>query len=73
MDENDPHWDVDPLWYDRVEPDTAPGRVLDGLAYLILLMLAGIAAGLRLYRLPDRLWCRAADRLNRRTTRPRRS
>ena len=30
-----------------------PGWKLNGLAYLVLLMLAGISAGLRLYQLPD--------------------
>ncbi|TXM99655.1 hypothetical protein FV242_24785 [Methylobacterium sp. WL64] len=60
MNENDPHWDADPLWYDRAEPEALPGRLLNGLAYLVLLLLAGMAGVVRLYRLPDALWCRAA-------------
>ncbi|KNY19073.1 hypothetical protein AKJ13_29815 [Methylobacterium sp. ARG-1] len=73
MDENDPHWDADPLWYDRAEADTPPGRVVEGLAYLVLLVLAGVAWGARVYRLPDALWCRAMDRLRPSTPGPRRS
>ncbi|SFM75278.1 hypothetical protein [Methylobacterium pseudosasicola] len=73
MDENDPHWDADPLWYDRAEPDVAPSLVLEGLAYLVLLLLAGMACGVRVYRLPDALWCRAAAWLTRWTAGPRRS
>ena len=71
LDENDPHWDADPLWYDRAEPEALPGRLLNGLAYLVLLLLAGMAGVVRLYRLPDALWCRAADQIRRRTTQPR--
>ena len=73
MDENDPHWDADPLWYDRAEPEALPGWVLNDLAYLVLLLLSGIATGMRLYRLPDRLWCSSVDRIRRRPTQPRRS
>jgi hypothetical protein len=73
LDENDPHWDADPLWYDRAEPEAPPGVLLDGLAYLVLLLLAGLACGVRVYRLPDRLWCKTAAWLARQTTRPRRS
>ncbi|WP_419829221.1 hypothetical protein [Methylobacterium sp.] len=73
MDENDPHWDADPLWYDRAEPEALPGRLLNGLAYLVLLLLAGMAGVMRLYRLPDALWCRAAAWHARRTAGPRRS
>ena len=73
MDENDPHWDADPIWYDRAEPEALPGWVLNGLAYLVLLLLSGIAAGMQLYRLPDRLWCSSVDRIRRRPTQPRRS
>jgi len=73
LDENDPHWDADPLWYDRAEPEAPPGVLLDGLAYLVLLLLAGLACGVRVYRLPDRLWCKTAAWLTRQTTRPRRS
>jgi hypothetical protein len=55
LDENDPHEDADPLWYDRseAEAEVAPGRVLEGLAYLVLLVLAGVAWCARMYRLPD--------------------
>ena len=29
VDENDPPWDTDPLWYDRAESGPAPGPVLE--------------------------------------------
>ncbi|TXN63151.1 hypothetical protein FV228_18360 [Methylobacterium sp. WL18] len=70
MDENDPHWDADPLWYDRAEPEAAPSLGLEGLAYLVLLLLAGMACGVWVYRLPDVLWCRAVDRIAHRGIRP---
>ncbi|MFC6026867.1 hypothetical protein ACLBXJ_26065 [Methylobacterium mesophilicum] len=71
MDDNDPHWDADPIWYDRAEPEVLPGLLLNGLAYLVLLVLAGMAGVMRLYRLPDALWCSTADQIRRRTTQPR--
>jgi hypothetical protein len=73
LDENDPHGDADPLWYDRSEAEVPPGRVLEGVAYLVLLVLAGGAWCARAYRLPDVIWCRAADRLRPHTPGPRRS
>ncbi|MCJ2122878.1 hypothetical protein, partial [Methylobacterium sp. J-077] len=57
-------------WYDRAEPEAAPSLVLEGLAYLVLLLLAGMACGVRVYRLPDRLWCQAVDRIAHRDIRP---
>ncbi|CAM3082157.1 hypothetical protein JHFBIEKO_4052 [Methylobacterium mesophilicum] len=71
LDDNDPHWDADPIWYDRAEPEVLPGLLLNGLAYLVLLVLAGMAGVMRLYRLPDALWCSTADQIRRRTTQPR--
>ncbi|MDP4006787.1 hypothetical protein [Methylobacterium sp. NEAU K] len=68
MDENDPHGHDDPLWYDRVGPDAAPGVILEALAYAVLLLMAGAVTALRLYRLPDALWCRAAAWIRRRPT-----
>lgn len=61
MYENDPHWDADPIWYDRTESDPAPGPVVLALATLFLLATAGCVAALRIYWLPDRLW-RSASR-----------
>ncbi|XYD07585.1 hypothetical protein R1A27_21095 [Methylobacterium sp. NMS12] len=49
MDDNDPPWDTDPLWYDRTESGTPPGPVLEALAWLFLLVIAGCAALVWLY------------------------
>jgi hypothetical protein len=66
VDENDPPWDADPLWYDRAEPGPPPSPLLEGLAWLFLLVLAGCVVLLWTYRLPDHLWCAAAARIRRR-------
>ncbi|MGT2480328.1 hypothetical protein ACU4GR_19090 [Methylobacterium oryzae CBMB20] len=63
MDENDPPWDTDPLWYDRTESGTPPGPILEALAWLFLLAIAGCAGLVWLYGLPDGLWRAAARRL----------
>lgn len=67
MDENDPAWDTDPLWYDRTESGPKPGFILEALAWLFLLTIAGclalVLALVWLYRLPDRLWQAATRRL----------
>ena len=65
MNENDPHRDSDPLWYDRAEPDEAPGPVLGAFATLYGLAAVGCATALRIYGLPDRLWLATARRLAR--------
>ncbi|WCS25005.1 hypothetical protein LOK46_28435 [Methylobacterium sp. NMS14P] len=66
MDDNDPPWDTDPLWYDRTESGTPPGPILEALAWLFLLAIAGCAALVWLYGTPDRLWRVAERRLMRR-------
>ncbi|WP_457104836.1 hypothetical protein [Methylobacterium sp. P5_C11] len=66
MDENDPPWDADPLWYDRTEYGPPPGPVLEVMAWLFLLMIAGCAGLVWLYGLPDRLWRAATRRILRR-------
>ncbi|MEE7491281.1 hypothetical protein [Methylobacterium oryzae] len=63
MDENDPPWDTDPLWYDRTESGTPPGPILEALAWLFLLAIAGCAGLVWLYGLPNGLWRAAARRL----------
>ncbi|MEE7450452.1 hypothetical protein MRF4_23075 [Methylobacterium radiotolerans] len=63
MDENDPPWDTDPLWYDRTESGTPPGPILEALAWLFLLAIAGCAGLVWFYWLPDGLWRAAARRL----------
>ena len=57
LDEDDPHGTFDPLWYDRSEPDTPPGLILNAAAYVFLWLVAGFMMAARLYWLPDRLWC----------------
>lgn len=65
--------DDNPLWYDYVEPDEAPSLALLAGANLVNVALNGARATVRVYVLPDRIWCRAADLLARhRMTRARR-
>lgn len=66
VDENDPPWDTDPLWYDRAESGPAPGPVLECLAWLFLLAVAVVAGLVWLYGVPDRLWRAATRRFLRR-------
>ena len=68
MDENDPRRYDDPRWYDRAEIDVSPGLILNSAAYLFLLLAAGVVTVARVYWLPDRLWCWAADCIERRRT-----
>ena len=68
MHENDPHRDADPLWYDRTESDQPPGLILNGLAYLFLLAMAGFATAVQFYWLPDRAWRLASRWIKRRGT-----
>ncbi|MBL7406529.1 hypothetical protein INQ30_29905, partial [Escherichia coli] len=55
MDDSDPPWDTDPLWYDRTESGAPPGPILEALAWLFLLAIAGCAGLVWLYGMPDRL------------------
>ena len=66
MNENDPHGLFDPLWYDRSEPDTPPGFILNAAAYVFLWLVAGFMLVARFYGLPDRLWCRVTNHIERR-------
>lgn len=70
LDDNDPRRYDDPIWYDRVEADEAPGLVLNAVAYLFLLLLAACAVVVQLYWLPNTLWCRTADWIKRRRVGP---
>jgi hypothetical protein len=63
VDDSDPPWDTDPLWYDRTESGAPPGPILEALAWLFLLAIAGCAGLVWLYGMPDRLWRAAARRL----------
>lgn len=65
--------DDNPLWYDYVEPNEAPSPALLASANLVNVALNAATAIVRVYVLPDRIWCRAADHLARhRMTRARR-
>jgi hypothetical protein len=66
LDDNDPRRYDDPLWYDRAEADEPPGLMLNAVAYLFLLLLAACAMVVKLYWLPNRLWCRIAGWIQRR-------
>lgn len=55
--------DDNPLWYDYVEPDEAPSQALLVSANLFNVALDGARAIVRVYVLPDQIWCRAADLL----------
>jgi hypothetical protein len=66
LNEDDHHGHFDPLWYDRVEPDAPPGLLLNAAAYVFLMLLAGIAGAAWLYWIPDRVWCWASERIQRR-------
>ena len=66
LDENDPHGVCDPIWYDRAEPETAPGLVLNAAAYLFLWLVAGLMVVARLYWLPETIWGRISGHLRRR-------
>lgn len=57
--------DDNPLWYDYVEPDEAPSPALLASANLVNVALNAARAIVRVYMLPDRVWCRAADLLAR--------
>ena len=49
MDDSDPPWDTDPLWYDRTESGAPPGPILEALAWLFLLVpVTGIVAAIAL-------------------------
>ncbi|MCJ2073753.1 hypothetical protein MKK75_34020 [Methylobacterium sp. J-030] len=65
MREDDRQEMTDPLWYDRVEPDVPPGLMLNAVAYLVLLVIAGIRIAISVYWLPDSFWCRVSRRLAR--------
>lgn len=66
LDDNDPRRYDDPLWYDRAEADEPPGLMLNAVAYLFLLLLAACAIVVKLYWLPNRLWCGIAGWIERR-------
>ncbi|GLS73224.1 hypothetical protein GCM10007890_52390 [Methylobacterium tardum] len=68
MNEDDSHGLLDPLWYDRAEPDEPPGLFLNAAAYLFLLLMTGFRVGVHVYWLPDQLWCWASDRIRRNLT-----
>lgn len=57
--------DDNPLWYDYVEADEAPSPALLVSANLVNVALNGARVIVRVYVLPDRVWCRAADLLAR--------
>ena len=65
LNENEPQRHTDPLWYDRAELDEPPGLILEMVAYIALIVLAVCVTIIRVYRLPDWLWCRAWDRIER--------
>ncbi|MCJ2086309.1 hypothetical protein MKK88_09925 [Methylobacterium sp. E-005] len=65
MNEDDPEKLVDPLWYDRVEPDVPPGALLNAAAYMLLLVMAGFRIAISVYWLPDTLWSRTIRRIAR--------
>ena len=66
LDENDPRRYDDPIWYDRADADEPPGLMLNAVAYLFLVLLAGCAIAVKLYWLPNALWCRIAGWVERR-------
>jgi hypothetical protein len=55
--------DLDPLWYDRAEPEEKPGTLLRIAAVLFV-------GALGLYGLPDRLYQVLGERVVRRVFRP---
>ncbi len=65
LNHNEPQRHTDPIWYDRAEPDEPPGLILETLAHIALIVLAGWVTAVRVYRLPDWLWCRVWDRIER--------
>lgn len=66
LDDNDPRRYDDPLWYDQAEADEPPSLILNAVAYLFLLLLAACAVAVKLYWLPNTLWCGIAGWIERR-------
>jgi hypothetical protein len=65
LNEDEPQGLLDPLWYDRVEPDAPPGPFLMAAAYLLLWLICGFRVGIHIYWLPDKLWVWTSDCIRR--------
>lgn len=60
MNEDDPQGLFDPLWYDRAEPEAPASLALNAAAFLLLLLMIGAGIAVRVYWLPDTVWCWSA-------------
>ncbi|XYD06967.1 hypothetical protein R1A27_17515 [Methylobacterium sp. NMS12] len=63
MAKHEPYRREDPIWYDRIEVDAPPGLILDLIAHVFVLIMAGLGAARTLYWLPTQLWRRASHRI----------